>query len=212
MNPTGLLSVWNRIAPEHEAQFNAWYDEEHLDERLAVPGFRSARRYRAVGETYAYAALYELDTPEVLQSADYLRLLAHPTARTRAVMPHFLDMNRAACRVPFDSNPAMSAVRHLAILTLGDAPAQALGHFDDVRVRVAIPDTSLTGGATPEQSLRSSPDVVPAPFVLIEGDDLDAVSACARQSRQQLGTPAPRMFSLISARGAGIVRHSEPSA
>jgi len=147
----------------------------------------------------------------VLQSADYLRLLARPTPRTREIMPHFLDMNRAACRVPFDSNPAMGAVRHLAILTLRDAPALPLGEFDDVRVRVALPDASLTGGATPEQSLRSSPDVVPGPFVLIEGDDLDAVSTCARQLRQQLGTPAPRMFSLISARGAGILRPADRS-
>jgi len=46
MTPSGLLCVWNRVAPEHDAPFNAWYESEHLDERLAVPGFHSARRYR----------------------------------------------------------------------------------------------------------------------------------------------------------------------
>lgn len=212
MHPTGLLSVWNHIAPAHEAEFNAWYEAEHLDERMTVPGFRSARRYRAVGETYAYAALYELDGPEVLQSPAYLDLLAHPTPRTRAIMPHFREMNRAACHVPFDSNPAIGAVRHLAILSPGQAPDLPLDGSDDVRIRVALPDPALTGGATPEQQLRASPDTVPAPFVIVESDDLDAVNAAARQLMKRLAAPAPRMFALISARGAGLSRHAQRSA
>ena len=27
---TGLLMVWTDIDEEHEAEFNRWYDEEHL--------------------------------------------------------------------------------------------------------------------------------------------------------------------------------------
>jgi len=37
-----------------EEEFNAWYDSEHLPERLAIPGFRSAREGK-------YLATYELD-------------------------------------------------------------------------------------------------------------------------------------------------------
>ena len=48
-----------------EEEFNAWYDTEHLPERLAIPGFRSARRWVRGG---TYLATYELDSPEVLQS------------------------------------------------------------------------------------------------------------------------------------------------
>jgi hypothetical protein len=42
---TGVLAIWNDVAPEAEAEFNAWYLEQHLPERLAVPGFRRARRW-----------------------------------------------------------------------------------------------------------------------------------------------------------------------
>jgi hypothetical protein len=51
-----------------EDEFNRWYDP-HLQEILAVPGFRSAQRYRIekVGELtedearYLYLSLYEID-------------------------------------------------------------------------------------------------------------------------------------------------------
>jgi len=203
MKPTGLLCVWNRIAPEHAAEFDAWYETEHLDERMAVPGFRSARRYRSVQEPYAYAAMYELDSPAVLLTPAYLHLLANPTPRTRAIMPHFLDMHRAACRVPFDSAPQMGALRHLAIVSLTQAPEPPVGVFDAVRVRLAIPDTAATGGVTPEQTLRGKADTIPAPFMLIEGEDQRAVDACIDHLTKQIHAPEARMLTLTSARGTG---------
>lgn len=203
MNPTGLLSVWNRIAPEHDAQFNAWYEAEHLDERIAVPGFRSACRYRAVEQPHAYAAMYELDSPGVLQSPAYLRLLANPTPRTRAIMPHFLDMNRAACAIAFDSAPGMAPARHLAILIVEDASAAPAERLEGVRVRLAVPDVAATGGRTPEQALRGSSDRVPPPFLLVEGEIEGAVSACCARLRAQPGVQPPRAFALLSARSCG---------
>jgi len=203
MKATGLLAVWNRIAPEHEVQFNAWYEAEHLDERMAIPGFHSARRYRASREPHAYAAMYELEGPGVLQTPAYLHLLANPTPRTRSIMPHFLDMNRAACAVAFDSAPGMAPVRHLAILALNDASAVPTEPFDEVRVRLAVPDVAATGGTTPEQQLRGSTDRVPPPFLLVEGESERAVSACCARLCAQLGAYAPRSFTLLSARAHG---------
>jgi hypothetical protein len=40
----GLLLTITEPAPRDEEEFNAWYDTEHLAERLAIPGFLSARR------------------------------------------------------------------------------------------------------------------------------------------------------------------------
>ncbi|MDE2372144.1 MAG: hypothetical protein KGN16_24465 [Burkholderiales bacterium] len=34
--------------PGREAEFNRWYDEQHLPDVLRIPGFRSARRYRLI--------------------------------------------------------------------------------------------------------------------------------------------------------------------
>jgi len=72
MNRKGLLLVTMEPAPAAEEEFNAWYDGEHLPERLAVPGFESARRYVCVEGFPRYLALYDLASPEVLESPAYL--------------------------------------------------------------------------------------------------------------------------------------------
>ena len=41
----GLLLSLTEPPAAMEKQFNAWYDDEHLPEPLAIPGFRSARRW-----------------------------------------------------------------------------------------------------------------------------------------------------------------------
>ena len=45
---TGLLMVWCEVPEDKEEEFNRWYNEEHLAERLSVPGLLSAARYEAV--------------------------------------------------------------------------------------------------------------------------------------------------------------------
>jgi len=58
------------IDPEHETAFNAWYEEKHIPDLLACPGWLSARRFVALGEGPKYAAMYEVagqwayETPE----------------------------------------------------------------------------------------------------------------------------------------------------
>lgn len=50
MNQTvpGLLGVWTDIPPVLESAFNAWYNREHMPERiLGVRGFVRGRRYIA---------------------------------------------------------------------------------------------------------------------------------------------------------------------
>jgi hypothetical protein len=45
---TGLLMVWTHIAAEYEAAFICWYDEEHVNRVLRIPGVLSAGRNAAV--------------------------------------------------------------------------------------------------------------------------------------------------------------------
>jgi len=56
----GLLLTITEPPPAMEEEFNAWYDTEHLAERLAIPGFRSARRWTLDGPSGAgkYLATY----------------------------------------------------------------------------------------------------------------------------------------------------------
>jgi hypothetical protein len=77
-----------------EEEFNAWYDEEHLPERLAIPGFRSARRWVA-GRTYL--ATYELDSAEVLSSSPYLSRYRNQTPWSRRCLGKCVTFKRWAC-------------------------------------------------------------------------------------------------------------------
>ncbi len=70
--PDHLLVVRARITPEKEDAWNAWYDTKHLPEISSCPGFRTANRYAT--ETSAgreYLAIYTLDGPEALESAEF---------------------------------------------------------------------------------------------------------------------------------------------
>ena len=42
---SGLLMLFTDVDSEYDAEFNAWYEEEHLAERLKVPGILDAGLY-----------------------------------------------------------------------------------------------------------------------------------------------------------------------
>jgi len=79
----GLLMVWAEVPSDREKEFNRWYNEEHLAERLALPGFLSAARYEAVKGGPKHLACYELESSAVLESEAYTRVRHHPTEWTR---------------------------------------------------------------------------------------------------------------------------------
>ncbi|MFY9877786.1 MAG: hypothetical protein WCD65_03780 [Pseudolabrys sp.] len=53
----GLLLVMADIDPAIERDFNQWYEQEHLSERMAIPGFLRARRFTAIEGSPKYLAL-----------------------------------------------------------------------------------------------------------------------------------------------------------
>ena len=169
----GLLAVWNDIAAEDEAEFNVWYVEEHIPERLGVAGILSARRYRDAASPLSYAAIYDTESLATLASPAYLERLANPTARTRAIMPRFRNMTRAACEIGADFGALRSPGAVLATIELAAAPAEEAlrilkGNAAVGRVRLAIPDAKATQVPNPEAKMRAAPDRLPAPFMLLE--------------------------------------------
>lgn len=90
----GLLAVWMTPAPENDADLNAWYSEEHLKERLAVPGFLGARRYVSVEGEPKYTAFYDLTDAGVLHTEAYTGALANGTQWTRRIIDNLQAMIR----------------------------------------------------------------------------------------------------------------------
>ena len=96
---TGMLLTSMDIDPDHEADFNRWYDREHLTERVAIDGFLEARRYVAHQGSPKYLSLYSTATFEVLDSPAYRTALAGQTAWSRAVIARFKNMIRSVARI-----------------------------------------------------------------------------------------------------------------
>ena len=57
----GMLLTSMDIDAADEAEFNRWYDREHLEERVAIDGFLEARRYVAHDGKPKYLSLYSTD-------------------------------------------------------------------------------------------------------------------------------------------------------
>jgi hypothetical protein len=92
----GLLVNAMNIAPELEAEFNEWYDKEHIPALAAVPGVLAARRFRGVVGNRKYVALYSLSTPDVVESPEWKE--ARQSDWTTRLTPHFRDHLRLVTR------------------------------------------------------------------------------------------------------------------
>jgi len=92
----GLLLNAMNVAPEVEAEFNEWYDKEHIPALAALPGVLCARRFRGTSGNRKYVALYHLATLGVQESAEWKQ--ARQSDWTSRLLPHFRDHLRLVCR------------------------------------------------------------------------------------------------------------------
>jgi hypothetical protein len=95
----GMLLTSMDIDPKHEADFNRWYDREHLIERVAIDGFLEARRYVAHQGNPKYLCLYSTETFEVLDSPAYRTVLMNPTEWSKTNLARFENMIRTIARI-----------------------------------------------------------------------------------------------------------------
>ncbi|KAF2183495.1 hypothetical protein K469DRAFT_710674 [Zopfia rhizophila CBS 207.26] len=101
---SAILILWGNIdtLQTNEDALNDWWTNEHLRERLSLPGFNRARRYYNPNSqdcARQYLALYEVSTLDDLASPQYMSALNNPTPKTIQFMPCLAHMNRSACTV-----------------------------------------------------------------------------------------------------------------
>nr|WP_255675921.1 DUF4286 family protein [Pusillimonas sp. MFBS29] len=84
------------VRPEAEADFNAWYDTEHMPGLAAVPGTVQAQRYTACFGQPRYYATYDLQTQETFGSPAWLQVRA--TDWSSRVRPNFVNTSRTMFR------------------------------------------------------------------------------------------------------------------
>lgn len=92
----GLLVSAMNVPRELDAEFNAWYDTEHLPRLAQVPGVLCARRFTSPGAGHKYVATYHLTSPDVAASKAWQE--ASLTAWTEKLKPHLKDRLRLALK------------------------------------------------------------------------------------------------------------------
>jgi hypothetical protein len=121
----GFLLVMMQAPPAFEEEFNAWYDTEHLPERRAVPGFESALRFVCVSGHPRYLAMYDLASPEVLDSPEYLKIaFANSSPWTLRVLQR-VRVYRAAGRQVFPGSAVTKSAARVQVVRFRNCPAGA---------------------------------------------------------------------------------------
>ena len=200
----GMLLTSMNIDAVHEAEFNRWYDREHLEERVAIPGFLEARRYVAHQGNPKYLSLYSTETFEVLDSPAYRIALANQTAWSKANIARFKNMIRGVARITVSHGTGRGAA--LGIIRLRPTP----GGEDKLRTAVRDKlDPAKLDGIISMHLIENDPALsrpitddppVSDPgsgdwFVLIDATDVRAVSAAITDRLGEVPAPMAETIS-----------------
>jgi hypothetical protein len=207
----GILAIFNNVAPGREAEFEEWFQHEHLAERIAVPGFLIGRRHEAVSGNPRYFNFYVTESVEVLNSAAYLGRLDDPTPMTRTIMSEiFKDMIRTVCCRTF----RLGAVRGIGVVVVrfGERPIEtALKTASEVLMRdKAVACCEIWQAADPlefpvslEELLRGGDRKIEACFVVetLREADAERIAAVLAQEFQSAEIGVYRLLCEIRAGG-----------
>jgi hypothetical protein len=207
-NPTaaaGQLSVWTDVDPAHELDFNRWYDREHMQERMAIPGFRRARRFRAlVSCPRPYLALYDTDTLEVFRSPAYRKAFTQQSEWSLRNFARMRETQRRVGELVVDVGDAEGGALALFVLRAGGwQPGTMAAHFRAAAERDHVVRASLlrtdVGLSTPLAA--GAPPAAADAVAMVEASSADAAFEAAKALAGQMPTEASGdvvVFQLMS--------------
>lgn len=139
----GFIAIWSDICEEGLETFYQWHDNEHVAERVGIPGFIRGRRYVAVDAPVRFFMCYETLSPGVQVGSDYLARLNDPTEWTKAAIPHFFNTTRSLTRKVFSQAKGDGAELVAAGI---DAPGPALAELRYRLMTGLLPELYLDPG------------------------------------------------------------------
>mgnify|MGYP006288547013 CR=1 FL=1 len=107
---SGAVAIWHDLAQEGLDEFYAWHGQEHMPERVGIPGFVCGRRFKARQADLQFFNLYETQSLDVVLGNDYKTRLDHPTPRTLSAVRHFRHVARSLCRVVSKQSSSESGI------------------------------------------------------------------------------------------------------
>ncbi|MBY6709435.1 hypothetical protein HQ308_21830 [Rhodococcus sp. BP-241] len=190
--PDGALINVIAVDRADLTEFDSWYSTEHFPERLAVSGFRTARRFvehpdrgRQLAE---FLSIYETDTVDTLTSAEYLAALNSPTPRTTAAVALFRENERTVGRlrhrrgvgrtgdvllgrITCTPDGADAIVRNLVDVArsiIDDGVADGVTIYESDPVATSAKDDTAEGQAVGDRRQASENESTVSLFVIVE--------------------------------------------
>jgi len=193
LNGKGAVAIWHDIEPQGRDAFYAWHGEEHMPERVGIPGFTRGRRYIAVDADLEFFNLYEARSPDVVRGPDYQDRLNNPTLWTVSTVKHFRHVSRSICRVAATFGrgqgglvatwrydvPDEKSQDHIAGLTARELPELA-GNSLVAGVHLLVADADASAVDTVERQARAEKNRIPRWILMAEGwgDCADFAALC----------------------------------
>ncbi len=185
-NTGAFLAIWHGLINEEKAEWERWHTYEHIQERVAIPGFLGGRRY--MNNNYKKQScftIYEGKNLAIFQSAPYLERLNNPTPWTKTNAKSFINFTRGACKcvsISGQKNGYGGSIITIRVLKDKDFKHD-LKYFDQLTSKIyklngiissalGICHTETTSTETKERKLRKSTKETSLEGVLlIEGYD-----------------------------------------
>ncbi len=122
----GMLFVASSVDAADEADFNAWYDREHVEERVRIEGFLSGARYTRTGGAPSwptYLGLYRTRSLGVFTSDAYRAAFGQQTPWSVTNLGRMRDPMRRVCAV--EAVTGFGSGSRLSILPLPESDDRA---------------------------------------------------------------------------------------
>ncbi|MBU9843607.1 DUF4286 family protein [Rahnella ecdela] len=185
--PNGMLFVATNVAEQDEADFNKWYDREHVEERVRIDGFLSGTRYQLISPAVQgrkYLGLYQTESLNSFSTDAYRAAFTCQSPWSVASLDKMVNPMRRVCAV--EAVVGFGSGCHLAIIPLstfvaGGALTVRIAQLGEtlfsepgfVRSRMLTPDVQLSS-PLPKESTVNRPMI---PMMVI---DTSSTESCQK--------------------------------
>jgi hypothetical protein len=159
MVEAAALALWVDIDPADDALLEHWHSREHVQERVACPGWLRGSRFKSVDLPGRYLLFYDAKTTAAFESDAYYACLRNPTELSRTIFPKFRETWRTVCAVERRWGEGIGAAALTLRLGPGEAaPFDALVPSKPARVDLLEGRPDIGQAHTTEKDLRPAPD------------------------------------------------------
>ena len=192
----GELLIWTSVDPAYEQDFNLWYDQEHMQERAAIKGFRWSRRYHSDTCARPYLALYQTDDLHVFTSEPYRQAFTKQTQWSERNFTRMRDTSRRVNAVTALAGVGTGAAVALICLqsleqaqaTIDLAQELTRATLGVLAVRALCPDPALSTPLPSEDLVTRKLE----PFLVIETTSLANAQSAGAWVTDKLALPTER--------------------